>query len=228
MTVNSIAFTLNGRPQTLPPGTSPTMSLLDWLRGPAALTGTKEGCAEGDCGACTVVLEEASGARIPVNACLTLLGQVHGRAIRTVEGLRAPDGTPHPIQVAMAESDGTQCGFCTPGIVMSAWAHARISAGAHPRYDGEVHEALAGNLCRCTGYRPIVEVLSALPDDTTPPPALPRSPPRGSRRRARPSICRRRWTTCSRCAPRTRPLGCWRAAPTWGSACPTTARCRGR
>jgi xanthine dehydrogenase small subunit len=165
MTATSIAFTLNGQAQTLPPGTSPTTSLLDWLRGPAALTGTKEGCAEGDCGACTVVLEEADGRRTPVNACLTLLGQLHGRAIRTVEGLRAPDGTAHPIQLAMAESDGTQCGFCTPGIVMSAWAHARIG--------GDVHEALAGNLCRCTGYRPIVEVVSRVAPDDIAPPALP-------------------------------------------------------
>ncbi|WP_137177458.1 FAD binding domain-containing protein [Roseomonas sp. AR75] len=164
MTATSIAFTLNGRAQSLPPGTSPTMSLLDWLRGPAGLTGTKEGCAEGDCGACTVVLEGADGGRTPINACLTLLGQVHGRAVRTVEGLRAPDGAAHPIQVAMAESDGTQCGFCTPGIVMSAWAHARVG--------GEVHEALAGNLCRCTGYRPIVEVFSGVSDDAAPAPAL--------------------------------------------------------
>lgn len=157
MTATSIAFTLNGRPAALPPGTSPTTSLLDWLRGPAGLTGTKEGCAEGDCGACTVVLEEPDGRRTPINACLTLLGQLHGRAIRTVEGLRAPGGAPHPIQVAMAESDGTQCGFCTPGIVMSAWAHARSG--------GDIHEALAGNLCRCTGYRPIVEVFERLADD---------------------------------------------------------------
>jgi xanthine dehydrogenase small subunit len=157
MSATAIAFTLNGRPHALPPGISPTLSLLDWLRGPAGLTGTKEGCAEGDCGACTAVLEAADGARTPINACLTLLGQLHGRAIRTVEGLRGADGAPHPIQVAMAESDGTQCGFCTPGIVMSAWAHAR--------HGGEVHEALAGNLCRCTGYRPIVAVFSSLVDD---------------------------------------------------------------
>ena len=155
MTVTRIAFALNGQAQSLPPDTSPTLSLLDWLRA-GGRTGTKEGCAEGDCGACTVVLEEPDGARVPVNACLTLLGQVHGRAVRTVEGL-SRDGVPHPIQVAMAESDGTQCGFCTPGIVMSAWAHAREG--------GDVHEALAGNLCRCTGYRPIVEVFSGLADD---------------------------------------------------------------
>jgi xanthine dehydrogenase small subunit len=162
----ALAFLLNGRPVTLPPATSPTVSLLDWLRGAGtALTGTKEGCAEGDCGACTVVLEEASGARTPINACLTLLGQVHGRAIRTVEGLRGPDGAPHPIQRAMAESDGTQCGFCTPGIVMSAWAFAQAG--------GAVHEALAGNLCRCTGYRPILEAFAQIAPEAAAPPALP-------------------------------------------------------
>ncbi|QYU67471.1 FAD binding domain-containing protein [Leptolyngbya sp. 15MV] len=159
-----IALTLNGQALTLPPGTSPTLSLLDWLRA-TGRTGTKEGCAEGDCGACTVVLEQPDGTRVPVNGCLTLLGQVHGRAVRTVEGL-ARAGVPHPIQVAMAESDGTQCGFCTPGIVMAAWAHAREG--------GDVHEALAGNLCRCTGYRPIVEVFAGLSDDgDAPPPAQP-------------------------------------------------------
>jgi xanthine dehydrogenase small subunit len=165
MDATAIGFILNGRGVSAPPGTSPTISLLDWLRA-GGLTGTKEGCAEGDCGACTVVLEEADGTRVPVNACLTLLGQVHGRAVRTVEGLRGPDGAPHPIQRAMAESDGTQCGFCTPGIVMTAWAHAREG--------GEVHEALAGNLCRCTGYRPILEVFAGLADDgAEPPPAMP-------------------------------------------------------
>lgn len=162
---SSIAFILNGRPVTLPPGTSPTQSLLDWLRGPGALTGTKEGCAEGDCGACTVVLEDADGGRTPINACLAMLGQLHGRAIRTVEGLRDAAGAPHLIQRALAESDGTQCGFCTPGIVMTAWAHAREG--------GEVHEALAGNLCRCTGYRPILESFAGLKDDGAAPPALP-------------------------------------------------------
>jgi xanthine dehydrogenase small subunit len=173
MSATSIAFLLNGRQVHLPPGTSPTTSLLDWLRGPAALAGTKEGCAEGDCGACTVVLEGAQGDRIPINACLTLLGQMHGRAIRTVEGLRGADGAPHPIQRAMAESDGTQCGFCTPGIVMTAWAFPRQGGTAHAREGGEVHEALAGNLCRCTGYRPILDVFAGLADDGAAAPALP-------------------------------------------------------
>jgi xanthine dehydrogenase small subunit len=168
MTTGPIAFTLNGTPRRLPPDTSPSMTLLDWLRGPAALVGTKEGCAEGDCGACTVVLEEADGARVPVNSCLALLGQVHGRCIRTVEGLRGPDGGAHPVQRALAEADATQCGFCTPGIVMTGWAHAREG--------GDVHDALAGNLCRCTGYRPIVEALGALQDDGAAPPAPPTAP----------------------------------------------------
>ncbi|TCZ58758.1 xanthine dehydrogenase small subunit [Roseicella aquatilis] len=160
-----ITLVLNGSPVALPPDTSPTTTLLDWLRGPAGLCGTKEGCAEGDCGACTVVLEGPDGGRAPVNACLVLLGQVHGCAVRTVEGLRGPDGAPHPVQRALAEADATQCGFCTPGIAMAAWAHAREG--------GSVHEALAGNLCRCTGYRPIIEAFAGLEDDGAAPPSLP-------------------------------------------------------
>ncbi|WP_426957366.1 xanthine dehydrogenase small subunit [Muricoccus radiodurans] len=163
-----ITFTLNGTPRRLPAGTSPTMTLLDWLRGPAGLTGTKEGCAEGDCGACTVVMEWPNGARVPVNACLTLMGQVHGGCVRTVEGLRGPDGAPHPVQTALAEADATQCGFCTPGIVMTGWAHARSGPEA-----GDVHDALAGNLCRCTGYRPIVAAFRTFRDDGAASPSPP-------------------------------------------------------
>ncbi|WP_198370676.1 FAD binding domain-containing protein, partial [Roseomonas rosulenta] len=158
-----IRFTLNGQDIALPAGTSPTTTLLDWLRGPGALHGTKEGCAEGDCGACTVVIEHGAD-RTPVNACLMLLGQVAGRAIRTVEGL----GTAHPVPRALAEHDGTQCGFCTPGIVMSAWAWTREG--------GDPHEALAGNLCRCTGYRPILDAMGAMADDGTAAPAAPPAP----------------------------------------------------
>ena len=161
---DQIAFTLNGAPRQLPPGTRAGQTLLEWLRGPeAGLCGTKEGCAEGDCGACTVVLEEPDGRRVPLNACLALLGQMQGRAIRTVEGLRGADGGAHPVQRAMAEGDATQCGFCTPGIVMSGWAHAREG--------GDVHDALAGNLCRCTGYRPIVDAFANMADDGAAPPA---------------------------------------------------------
>ncbi|MBC7433919.1 MAG: FAD binding domain-containing protein [Rubritepida sp.] len=143
-----IAFTLNGAPVTTT--ARPTTTLLDWLRA-ERLTGTKEGCAEGDCGACTVVLEDGA-TRAPINACLAVLGQLHGRTIRTVEGL-ARDDLPH----ILAQADGTQCGFCTPGIVMAAWAHTRQG--------GDAHDALAGNLCRCTGYRPIVEAMGRMADD---------------------------------------------------------------
>nr|MCU0946126.1 2Fe-2S iron-sulfur cluster-binding protein [Rubritepida sp.] len=132
---DTIRLVLNGAPCAVTADVPPTTTLLDWLRG-LGLTGTKEGCAEGDCGACTVVLEGADGTRTPVNACLCVMGQLHGRAVRTVEGL----GADHAVPRAMAEGDATQCGFCTPGIVMSAWAHTRAG--------GDPHEALAGNLCR--------------------------------------------------------------------------------
>jgi len=151
---DNIRFTLNDRPVEVA-GISAMTTLLDWLRGQRGLSGTKEGCAEGDCGACTVVLER-DGRREAVNACIVMLGQVDGLSVRTVEGLRGPDGAPHPVQTAMAEADATQCGFCTPGFVMSAFAFA--AGGEKPEPDA-IHEALAGNLCRCTGYRPIVEAM---------------------------------------------------------------------
>jgi xanthine dehydrogenase small subunit len=160
---DTIRLVLNGAPCAVAAAVPPTTTLLDWLRA-QGLTGTKEGCAEGDCGACTVVLEGADGARTPVNACLCVMGQLHGRAVRTVEGL----GAEHAVPRIMAESDATQCGFCTPGIVMSAWAHTRAG--------GDPHEALAGNLCRCTGYRPILDAMAAMADDGAPPPALPAPP----------------------------------------------------
>lgn len=143
-----IVFTLNGSPVSTTQ--RPTTTLLDWLRR-ESLTGTKEGCAEGDCGACTVVLEDGES-RAPINACLAVLGQMHGRRIRTIEGLAGS-----PLPVILAEGDGTQCGFCTPGIVMAAWAYTR--------HGGDAHEALAGNLCRCTGYRPIMEAMARMADD---------------------------------------------------------------
>lgn len=147
-----VEFRLNGTTVTLAPDVAPTMTMLHWLRGPAGLCGTKEGCAEGDCGACTVVIEERDGGRTPVNACLLAVGQLHGASVRTIEGIRGA-----PVQAAFAAGDATQCGFCTPGFVMAAWAHQAEG--------GDVHEALAGNLCRCTGYRPIVDVVAALAVD---------------------------------------------------------------
>ncbi len=150
---DNIRFTLNDQPVEIG-DVSPMMTLLDWLRGRRGLKGTKEGCAEGDCGACTVVLERTDGRREAMNSCIALLGQMDGQAVRTVEGLAGADGAPHAVQVAMAESDATQCGFCTPGFVMSAYAFA----GETPDLE-TIHDALAGNLCRCTGYRPIVEAM---------------------------------------------------------------------
>jgi xanthine dehydrogenase small subunit len=153
-----IRFVLNDQPVELD-APSPMTTLLDWLRDHRGLKGTKEGCAEGDCGACTVVLEHADGRREAINSCIALLGQLDGEVVRTVEGLRRPDGTPHPVQTAMAEADATQCGFCTPGFVMSAYAFA--AGGEKPDLE-TVHDALAGNLCRCTGYRPIVEAMTRI------------------------------------------------------------------
>ena len=151
-----IRFILNDQPVELD-GVSPMTTLLDWLREHRGLTGTKEGCAEGDCGACTVVLERGDGRHEAINSCIALLGQIDGQSVRTIEGLRGPHGAPHPVQTAMAESDATQCGFCTPGFVMSAYAFA--AGGEKPDLD-TIHDALAGNLCRCTGYRPIVEAMT--------------------------------------------------------------------
>lgn len=158
-----LRFQLNGRWRT-ESGISPTTTLLDYLRLNARLTGTKEGCAEGDCGACTVVAglpqEDGRLAWRAVNSCLVLLPQVDGLPIVTVEGLARPDGGLHPVQQALVDCDATQCGFCTPGFAMTMLA---FSHDTEKRDDDTIHEVLAGNLCRCTGYRPIVEACRTLP-----------------------------------------------------------------
>ncbi len=132
-------------------------TLLDWLRLSARATGTKEGCAEGDCGACTVALGRLRDGRVvyePVNACILLLGQIDGAELVTVEDL-AEGGGLHPVQAAMVDNHGSQCGFCTPGIVMSLFT--LYCHGARPVTREAACDALAGNLCRCTGYRPILD-----------------------------------------------------------------------
>ena len=151
--MNDIAFLLNGTPVRVS-GDDPTRTLLQWLREDRGLTGTKEGCNEGDCGACTVMVTDAGGTRA-LNACILFLPQLHGRAVRTVEGLTGPKGETHPVQAAMVDHHGSQCGFCTPGFVMSMAAAQVNGATDHDDY-------LAGNLCRCTGYAPIVRAAKAV------------------------------------------------------------------
>ena len=136
----------------------PTTTLLNWLRYDRCLTGTKEGCAEGDCGACTVAIRELDGAgdlvTKPVNACIQLLPMLHGKEVVTVERLASPEGALHPVQSALSECHGSQCGFCTPGFVMSMWTAYRTEAKPDL---ARTNDLLAGNLCRCTGYGPIIE-----------------------------------------------------------------------
>ncbi len=155
---NAVRFVLDGQVITasdLPP----TMTILEYLRDVAHRTGTKEGCAEGDCGACTVVLGELDpdGSHVSyraVNSCIRFLPTIDGRELVTVESLQAQDGSLHPVQQAMVDHHASQCGFCTPGFVMSLFALYLQSAT--PTRE-QVVETLSGNLCRCTGYRPIIE-----------------------------------------------------------------------
>ena len=159
--MSEVEFLLNGVPTTVA-GEPPTRTLLDWLRDRRGLTGTKEGCNEGDCGACTVMVTEAGGRARALNACILLLPQLHGKAVRTVEGIAAPDGTLHPVQQAMVDHHGSQCGFCTPGFVVSM-------AVAHAEGATDHDDRLAGNLCRCTGYAPIVRAARAAEAAPVPP-----------------------------------------------------------
>src|SRR5450631_1028168 len=126
----------------------PLARLLDVLRNDMRLTGTKEGCGEGECGSCTVLLDG-----VPVNACLVVAGQCDGRTILTVEGLATRDAL-SDLQEAFVKEGGAQCGICTPGILMAA--HALLAANPQPG-EGEIRESIAGNICRCTGYQRIVE-----------------------------------------------------------------------
>jgi carbon-monoxide dehydrogenase small subunit len=130
----------------------PNSTLLDLLRDELGLTGAKQGCGEGDCGACTVLLDGA-----PVASCLVLALQAAGREVLTVEGLADKDRL-HPIQQAFVEVGGVQCGFCTPGMLLTA--KSLLDANPDPS-ERQIREAIAGNLCRCTGYQKIVEAISA-------------------------------------------------------------------
>ena len=173
----TIRFFLNGQKQEA--SVRPDTTVLDWLRSGPRLTGTKEGCAEGDCGACSVLIgdprfalrhaqdgdahDEGDVHYQAANSCILAMGQIDGRALVTVEGLKTEQL--HPVQAAMAENGSSQCGFCTPGIVIAlaglaaqkSAAGAGLAAANSQADDDAIHDALAGNLCRCTGYRPIVE-----------------------------------------------------------------------
>jgi xanthine dehydrogenase small subunit len=146
----------------------PNMTVLNYLRLVEHRTGTKEGCAEGDCGACSVVIGEAVGNRLryrAVNACILFVPVLDGKQLLTVEDLRAEDGTLHPVQRALVDAHGTQCGFCTPGFVMSMFALYKQQTSATRT---EINDCLAGNLCRCTGYRPIIDAATHMYDDRAP------------------------------------------------------------
>ncbi|NWF49446.1 MAG: (2Fe-2S)-binding protein [Ignavibacteriaceae bacterium] len=144
-----VSFILNGLQVTVE--TEAHRRLLDLLRDDLNLTGTKEGCAIGECGACTVVMN-----KLAVNSCLVLAGQIDGAEIITIEGLMK-NGALHSLQQKFIEKGAVQCGFCTPGMIMSAYA--LLLSNKNPDEE-EIKEAIAGNLCRCTGYKQIIEAIA--------------------------------------------------------------------
>ena len=161
-TPQSVRFVLDGRTIELR-DVDPTRTVLQYLREDLGRTGTKEGCAEGDCGACTIVVMDIDADGKPdiraINSCIQFLPTLDGKELFTVESLKRDDGSLHPVQQAMVEQHGSQCGFCTPGFVMSMFALYKNN----PRPTRvEIDDALAGNLCRCTGYRPIVDAATQM------------------------------------------------------------------
>jgi aerobic-type carbon monoxide dehydrogenase small subunit (CoxS/CutS family) len=146
-----IEFTLNGSPVTL--DVAPDITLLDLLREHLGLTGTKEGCGVGECGACSVLVD----GRLR-NSCLILAPQVEGSGVTTIEGLRAPGGGPNDLQENFIDYGAVQCGFCIPGMVLAG--EALLSTNPRPSRT-EIRQAIAGNLCRCTGYQQIVDAIEA-------------------------------------------------------------------
>ena len=144
----TIHITVNQKPIELE--VQPNQTLLEVIRETLGLTGTKAGCLVGDCGACTVLLDKR-----PVNSCLVLAVQADGKEVTTIEGIGTPQGL-HPLQTAFVDKGAIQCGYCTPGMILSA----KSLLGRNPRADeAEIRKAISGNLCRCTGYQKIVEAI---------------------------------------------------------------------
>ncbi len=146
-----IELKVNGLPYKVE--VEPRHTLLELIREDLELTGTKEGCGLGECGTCTVLLDGK-----PIKSCITLAVQANGQEVTTIEGVEKPDGTLHPLQQAFIDHGAIQCGFCTPGMILSA--KALLDENPRPT-EVEVRKAIAGNLCRCTGYQKIVEAIMA-------------------------------------------------------------------
>lgn len=144
-----IEFTCNGTRMTV--DVNPADRALDVFRDTLGLTGTKEGCGRGECGACTILLDGK-----PVNSCMLMAGKLNGRTVVTIEGIRGGEGGLHPLQESFLDKGAVQCGFCTPGMIVTSKALLDEKPAPTPE---EIEEALSGNICRCTGYKKIVEAV---------------------------------------------------------------------
>ncbi len=149
---HNISFTFNGNPVAMT--VEDHWTLLHLIREELGYNGTKEGCGGGECGACTVMVDGAA-----VNSCLYLAAEIDGKQLVTIEGLAADDGTLHPVQEAFVEKGGIQCGFCSPGMIMSAKALLDENPNAN---EDEIKHAIAGNICRCTGYVQIIDSIKSV------------------------------------------------------------------
>ena len=152
---------INGKKETIE-NVDHDITLLDWLRNNLKMTGTKEGCAEGDCGACSVLINEKNNSNLkPINSCLVRIGQVIGKNIVTIEGL-GNDKDPHPLQIAFSKENASQCGYCTPGFIISGVSLLNSDKDIN---DNTINDAFSGNLCRCTGYSPILKAIKSVAKD---------------------------------------------------------------